>query len=386
MQTIAINQHIKKYDYYSRQNCRILSIPHFIENYHAFLHQNKNKFCRIKTAVNPEDITERTVKKLLKFVRCVTAAAAALMFSTAAAATEYVIPSGECVGVKIYTDGLVVVDTTSVTDTNGKQVDIAAGYGICKGDIIKSINGYSVVSNEDLAQRLNDSDGDITLTVSSGGKERDIILTPAATDSGPKLGLWLRDSTAGLGTLTYTKDNTFAALGHGIYDVDTGTIMPIERGIIQNCTITSISKGEKGIPGAITGNIDGTELGKVIKNTDHGLYGELNSTVSGTPIPVASSSEVRTGAAVILADVDGKGVKEYSINIKRVMPPSRGAHDMVIEVTDQPLIEKTGGIVQGMSGAPIIQNGMFAGAVTHVFVNDPLSGYAILAETMLSED
>ena len=322
---------------------------------------------------------------MLKFVRCVTAAAALLIFASSAAATEYVVPSGECVGVKIYTDGLVVVDTTAVTDTCGKQVDIAAGYGICKGDIIKSIDGYAVASNEELSQRLSNSDGDITLTISSGGKERDITLTPAETDSGPKLGLWLRDSTAGLGTLTYTKDNCFAALGHGIYDVDTGTIMPIERGIIQNCTITSISKGEKGVPGAITGNIDGAELGTVIKNTEHGLYGELGGSISGTPIPVAGSSEVRTGAAVILADVDGEGVKEYSIDIKRIMPPSRGAHDMVIEVTDQELIEKTGGIVQGMSGAPIMQNGMFAGAVTHVFVNDPLSGYAILAETMLSE-
>lgn len=325
------------------------------------------------------------MKNLLKFVRCISAAAAAFFLTATASATEYVIPSGECVGVKIYTNGLVVVDTTSVTGTDGKQVDIAAGYGISKGDIIKSIDGYSVYSNEALADQLAKSEGDITLTVSSGGAERDIKLTPVITDTGPKLGLWLRDSTAGLGTLTYTKDDSFAALGHGIYDVDTGTIMPIERGIIQNCTITSIAKGESGIPGAITGNIDGAEAGIITKNTDHGLFGKLNSPAKGTPVPVADKTEVHTGEAAILADVDGKGVQKYSINIKRVMPPSRGAHDMVIEVTDQSLIEKTGGIVQGMSGAPIIQDGKFAGAVTHVFVNDPLSGYAILAETMMNE-
>lgn len=304
-------------------------------------------------------------------------------FSASVSAEEYVIPSGECIGVKMYTDGLIVVGTSDVTDLSGKNVSPAEESGIAKGDIIKKINGKDAVSNEMVSETLSSVSGDVTVTVETNGKERGVCITPAVTDSGPKLGLWLRDSTAGLGTLTYTSDTGFAALGHAICDVDTGSIMPIERGSIQNCTITSISKGRSGEPGAITGDIDGSELGKITKNTNYGIFGELASKPSGTPVPVAEKSEVRTGGAVILADVNGEGVKEYSIRIKRVTLPSGSGKDMVIEVTDNDLIAVTGGIVQGMSGAPILQNGKFVGAVTHVFVNDPLSGYAILAENML---
>lgn len=322
---------------------------------------------------------------------------AAILLSTAAAvsapvssADEYVIPSGKCVGVKMYTDGLIVVGTTSITDSSGKSVAPSEECGISKGDIIKQINGEDAVSNEMFSESIASADGPVTLTIERDGQEQNLNITPVYTDSGLKLGLWLRDSTAGLGTMTYTTGTEFAALGHAICDVDTGCIMPIEHGIIQNCTITSISKGRSGEPGAVTGDIDGSELGKITKNTEHGIFGELSPEQAkkgqGDPVRVASSSEVRTGAASILADVDGNGVKEYSINIKRVTPPSGSGKDLVIEVTDETLIEKTGGIVQGMSGAPILQNGMFVGAVTHVFVNDPLSGYGILAENMLETE
>ena len=307
-----------------------------------------------------------------------------LLFQLNVTAADCIIPSGECIGVKMYTDGLIVVGTTSVTDISGKKTSPADDSGITKGDVIKSINGEKAVSNEMLSSVVSGSDGTVTLTVESDGVEREVSLTPAITDSGPKLGLWLRDSTAGLGTLTYTNGTAFAALGHAVCDVDTGNIMPIDRGIIQNCTITSIEKGNAGDPGAVTGDISGAELGSISANTEHGLFGELYSEPQGTPIPVASPSEVHTGDAVILADVDGNGVMQYSIKIKRVAPPSSSGKDLVIEVTDAALIEKTGGIVQGMSGAPILQNGKLAGAVTHVFVNDPLSGYGILANNMMN--
>lgn len=310
-------------------------------------------------------------------------AAAVFLLNTSALALE-VIPSGECVGVKLYTDGLVVVDTSAVTGTDGTEHNPAKDHGIAKGDIIKSINGIPAESNEMLANEIARHSGEeITLTVCKNGKDHDVTLTPPETDAGPRLGLWLRDSTAGLGTITCTLNDRFAALGHGICDVDTGNIMPVGRGIIQECTICTITAGGNGAPGAITGSIDGAELGSININSDNGLFGTLTQPYSGSAVEVAEKQEVRTGAASILADVDGEGVKEYSIEIKRISPPLFGTKDMVVKVTDDTLIQKTGGIVQGMSGAPILQNNKLVGAVTHVFVNDSLSGYAILAEHML---
>lgn len=306
-------------------------------------------------------------------------------FAASSAHAMEVIPSGKCVGVKLYTDGPVVVDTTPLTARDGRKIDIAAGYGIKKGDIIKKINGEDILSNQMLLAKLDENGiSEITLTIDRDNSEREISLTPADTADGPKLGLWLRDSTAGLGTITCYTHDSFAALGHGICDIDTGNIMPIDRGIIQSCTISSVSKGKNGIPGAITGTIDGAELGSITENKDCGIFGKTSERPNGNPIEVADKSEVRCGKATILADVDGNGVKEYSIEIKQISPPLFGTKDMVIKVTDDELIQKTGGIVQGMSGAPIIQNGKLAGAVTHVFVNDSLSGYAILAEHMLN--
>lgn len=310
----------------------------------------------------------------------------AVFMMTASAEAMEVIPSGECVGVKLYTDGLVVVDTTALTAKDGTTIDIASDCGIEKGDIIKKLNGERMLSNEMITDRLKKLSGsDVILTISHNNEERDVTVTPADTEDGPKLGLWLRDSTAGLGTITCYTDEGFAALGHGICDIDTGNIMPVERGIIQGCTILAVSKGADGAPGAMTGNIDGNALGTVTQNTDRGIFGILSSEPTGQPVEVAEKSEVKCGDAKILADIDGEGVKEYSIEIKRIAPPLFGTKDMVIKITDKDLIGKTGGIVQGMSGAPIIQNNKLAGAVTHVFVNDSASGYAILAEHMLKD-
>ena len=149
---------------------------------------------------------------------------------------KYVIPSGECVGIKLYTDGVVIVDTSEVTDVNGKTFDIASGYNIKKGTVITKIDGQEVSSIDDISDYLKSTSGEITLTVSENGKIRNITVTPPETNDGRRLGLWLRDSTAGLGTITYIDENTFAALGHGICDIDTGNIMPINHGIIQDCT------------------------------------------------------------------------------------------------------------------------------------------------------
>ena len=308
---------------------------------------------------------------------------AILILCTTTASAQTVRVSGECVGVKVYTDGLIVTDTMTLTETDGKKVNIASGYGIKKGDIIKKVNGNAATSAKVVSDAL--TTGDVTLTLARNGDEFDVTVTPAMTKNGAKLGLWLRDSTAGLGTITCHIGDRFVGLGHGICDVDTGNIMPVRYGIIQNCSQFGIIKGEKGSPGAITGNIDGKKLGKVTDNTRLGISGTISSPSDGKDMETADKSEIKTGHATILCDVDGTGVKEYDIEIKRIALTQSAGKDMVIKVTDDDLLAKTGGIVQGMSGSPILQNGRIVGAVTHVFVNDPTRGYGIFIENMLAE-
>lgn len=289
--------------------------------------------------------------------------------------------SGECVGVKLYTEGLIVCDTAVLTERDGTKRNIAAEYDIEKGDVITAVGGMTPDTNEALIDAIDSCNGCITLTLKRGNRERTLDIAPADTDEGARLGLWLRDSTAGFGTVTCYVGNRFAALGHGICDVDTGNIMPVGRGIIQESENLFITKSHMGIPGAITGEIEGEVLGTITENRENGLFGTAEKH-SGIIMETEEKSAICRGAATMLADVDGKGVKEYSIEIKRILPGDDG-RDMIIKITDDALIEKTGGIVQGMSGAPIIQNGKLAGAVTHVFLSDTRSGYAIAAENLL---
>lgn len=292
--------------------------------------------------------------------------------------------SGEITGIKVYTDGLVVTGTEEITTSEGKKVNIAKGYGIEVGDIIKKINGSGTVSAKAISDAINSYDT-ITLTVERKGKAIDISLTPATTHEGKKLGIWLRDSTAGLGTITCIDGDRFIGLGHGICDIDTGDIMPVKNGIIQKCTNIHIMRGENGSPGAIMGEINGKILGNISTNTQKGISGNVKSAANGKEMPIAQASEVRTGEAKIMCNVDGEGVKEYGIEIKRIALPSSHGKDMIIEITDPDLLAKTGGIIQGMSGSPIIQNDKLIGAVTHVFVNNPKRGYGIFIENMLAE-
>lgn len=306
-----------------------------------------------------------------------------VIFLSTGAFAKTVSVSGECVGVKIYTDGMIVTDTVTLTDTNGKEINIAERYGIKPGDIIKKVNGKNVSDAATITDALQNKT-DITLTLLRNGTEKEVTVTPVNTPDGAKLGLWLRDSTAGLGTVTCYDQNTFAALGHGIFDIDTGNIMPVKYGIIQECTLTGIEKGTKGTPGALTGDISGKELGTITENTTSGLFGTA-SRPKGKSAETANASEIKCGKAVILSDVAGNGIKEYEIEIKRLYLPSSIGKDMIIKITDKKLIELTGGIVQGMSGSPILQNGKLVGALTHVFVNDPTRGYGIFIENMLAE-
>ena len=199
-----------------------------------------------------------------------------------------------------------------------------------------------------------------------------------------KVGLWVKDSTAGIGTMTfYSPENgTFGALGHGICDSDTKELMTVREGSVNGCDVRCTVKGGHGVTGELSGDFSGNELGEIEKNTPYGIFGKVNYVPEGTQYLVSSGFEVKKGSAKIICDVDGCGPSEYAIEITKVSHREDGKN-MVLKVTDERLIKKTGGIVQGMSGSPIIQNGKIVGAVTHVFVNDPTKGYGIFIENML---
>ncbi len=300
---------------------------------------------------------------------------------------KYVVLGGELFGVKLYTDGVLVVDTDVIDTENGK-VNPADEAGLKAGDIIKSINNKKITSTKELANEIQKSNGN-KMNFSIVRNNRNINIEfktyKEKTLGKYKAGLWVRDSTAGLGTVTFynSLDNSFAGLGHGIYDVDTNEIMPMYSGDVYSAYVKGIYKSCAGSVGELCGVITGKSKGELCLNDDMGVYGFTKITKTEL-IPVAVKQEVTTGAAKIYCTLDDGGVKGYDIEIKKIFSNSDSVNkDMIIEVIDKALLEKTGGIVQGMSGSPIIQNGKLVGAVTHVFVNDPTKGYAIFVEKMI---
>lgn len=300
---------------------------------------------------------------------------------------KYVVLGGELFGVKLYTEGVIVVDTDVVETENGKE-NPAEKAGLKVGDIIKYINNKKISSTKELTKEIQKSNGNkMNFTVVRNNRNITIeFKTYKEKSSGKyKAGLWVRDSTAGLGTVTFynLSDNSFAGLGHGIYDVDTNEIMPMNSGEVFSAYVKGIYKSGAGSVGELCGVITGKAKGDLCFNNDMGVYG-FTKTSKRDLIPVAVKQEVATGAAKIYCTLDDGGVKGYDIEIKKIFSNSDSVNkDMIIMVTDKSLIEKTGGIVQGMSGSPIIQNGKLVGAVTHVFVNDPTKGYAIFVEKMI---
>ena len=264
------------------------------------------------------------------------------------------------------------------------------------GDYIIGINGVEIHDKKQLmeqVEKLNDQEVELSIY----REQKNLNVKMKAVESAAKkykLGIWVRDNVQGLGTITFlTKNNRFAALGHGIHDVDTSTLLTIKRGTLYRTSIQKVQKGSKGNPGTMEGIIVYNrfhQLGVIEKNTDAGIYGELNSDRSWigeeVPIQVAEKEEIKTGEARIRCYIDGE-VKEYSIRVTQIDKESDQVNKgMVIQVTDTELLEKTGGIIQGMSGSPIIQNGKLIGAVTHVFVQDSTKGYGIFIENMLKEE
>ncbi len=302
------------------------------------------------------------------------------------------VPGGKSVGIKMFTKGLICVGSQSIKGENGANYNIAKALNIKESDMIMKANGIDLHTIEQFSKIIEESKGSpIVLAIESEGKETTKSATPIKTKDGYKLGLWVRDSTAGIGTITFLDktSGTFAALGHPITDVDTGALMPIDKGTITNAQISGIEKGSKGSPGELYGVFGANDCGIILKNTTRGIYGRVISdsqlSYNNDTIPVASSQQIKTGKAQIYANVDDNKIEKYDVEISKLMRYAPDSKNMIIKITDPKLLSKTGGIVQGMSGSPIIQNGKLIGAVTHVFVNDPTRGYGIFIENMLAE-
>ncbi len=302
-----------------------------------------------------------------------------------------VMVCGTPFGVKMYTDGVLVVGLSDVSTAAGR-VNPAASAGVQVGDVITAVNGEVVTSSRRVSRLIKECDGGrLTLRLRRDGVVFDATLTPARPTEGGgyQAGMWIRDSAAGVGTLTFYDPATgaFGGLGHAVCDVDTGTVMPLGSGEVVPARIFGIVKGESGTPGELKGCFDPGVLGRLEENGEQGLYGTLTVyPVGAVCLPVASRQQVHTGAAQILCTLNGTRPQYYDVEIEQVRQNSRYvARHMVVRVTDPDLLALSGGIVQGMSGSPIIQDGRLVGAVTHVLVEDPARGYGIFAGTMLEK-
>lgn len=333
-------------------------------------------------------IASKKKKKLFCGILCFTLIFTAVFSPVFAASSEseQVILGGMLMGVKMQTKGIAVVKIGSVETASGTcSPAYDAGIKVC--DIIIKMNGKTVTSAKQVVDSITECDGkSVTVTVERNGELIDFILYPKiAVDGSYRAGIWIRDSAAGIGTVTYIneKTNEFAGLGHGICDGDTASLLPLSRGIVTEVELTGIEKGQSGAPGEIKGAFKGGKIGALVKNTKQGVYGIYSSLPLGAKqkIQVAKFGEISEGEAFIRCTVSNT-TNNYKIEIKKINKNPNGKN-FTINVTDDALLSLTGGIIQGMSGSPIIQNGKLIGAVTHVTVNNPTKGYGIFIGNML---
>ena len=301
---------------------------------------------------------------------------------------QYVVLGGEIFGIKLFTDGVLVVDAESV-QSEGNTVNPAEKAGIKVGDIIKSVNGKTVYTNKALSEIIEKSNGEeLQVTVVRGNDTLNVSFSSVKEDVTGKFkaGLWVRDSTAGIGTVTFynPQNNSFGGLGHAICDIDTGEIMPMVNGEMAKAYVSGLYKSTNGCVGELCGVFTGERQGSLCINCEKGMYGFSDIIPQNQTVPIALESEVKKGEAEIICTVDKNGPKSYKVEIVKLLKKTGEINkDMIVKITDPELLSKTGGILQGMSGSPIVQNGMLVGAVTHVFINDPTQGYAIFADKML---
>ncbi len=305
---------------------------------------------------------------------------------------EYLIAGGNVIGIKLYTDGVHVVDTDFVETIEGKKSP-AVKAGIKSGDYITEINGKKISTIEEFVNTIKGPEK-ISITYVRKGKVKNTMIEPAlsSNDNSYKIGIWVRDSTAGIGTVTFYNPETkeFGALGHSVNDSDTKKLLNLKSGKIYKTHLTSVTKSKDGHPGEINGTFVGENnyVGYLTKNTSNGIFGIMEKDISGgKKYKVATRDEVKTGEATILCSIDDDGVKEYKIEIINVIKSDAFKNEgMTIKLTDPVLLQKTDGILQGMSGSPIIQNDKLVGAITHVFINNPQKGFGIFIEDMILND
>lgn len=308
--------------------------------------------------------------------------------------SETVLLGGMPVGIYMETDGVMVLSTEQIDGMDGRQYAPAENL-VRAGDYITAVNSRQIEGKKDLQEEVKNMNGDpVVLTVRRGDESLDIRIRPVEYSSGEyRLGIWVRDNVQGLGTITFlTGQSRFGALGHGIHDTDTSVLMTIAGGSVYRTNIRDITRGTEGNPGSMEGVIIYNHynlLGEIDKNTEAGIYGTIDRIdelfEEQIPIETASVQEIETGPAAVRCYIDGE-IKEYEIEVTEIdRQNSEINKGLVIQVTDEELLEKTGGIIQGMSGSPIIQNGKLIGAVTHVFVQDSTKGYGIFIENMLKQ-
>ena len=315
-----------------------------------------------------------------KLRAAVAALALMILLPLSAEAAQTLVPVGSLIGIQLQDDTV----TVAAFEENAPSAAKAAGLKV--GDEILQIDQIPIRCTEDVRAALLASEGAIEITVRRGSKTDCFRFTPDLGDRGPKLGVYLRQGISGIGTVTWydPESKKFGALGHGVNNAR-GELLNMTAGSAYKAAVVSVRKGACGAPGQLMGALQESEpLGKLYKNTSQGIFGTTDTGWTGQSLPVASASEIKTGKAVIRSTVQGDKTQDYSVEILKVYPNSGASgRNILLRITDPALLEVTGGIVQGMSGSPIIQNGKLVGAVTHVLVNDPTTGYGIFIENML---
>ena len=300
----------------------------------------------------------------------------------------YVQVLGNPFGMKIYTDGVLVIESSDINTLNG-TINPAMSAGIEVGDYIKSVNGKTVTCNEDLLQMVTESEGKaMNFEVVRKGESFSCLVVPVVEEQSKlyRIGIWVRDSSAGIGTLTFysPSNDVICGLGHGICDSDTDVLLSVEQGELVEANIVEVEKGSAGNPGALKGKFTYDSIADIALNCEQGVYGVVQKDMGATNLTeIALKQEVVDGNAQILCTVNGDTPKLYNCEIKRIGKSDSKTQNLIVTVTDKELINATGGIVQGMSGSPILQDGKLVGALTHVLVDDSKTGYGIYAENML---
>ena len=308
-----------------------------------------------------------------------------------------IVPVGKIIGLKLYTNGVLVVGMSEIDDANNDKAKPYENSDIKPGDIILEIDKKIIEDIDNLKQTVNNSNGKmLEITILRNGKMLNTNIIPVQTEESKyQLGLWVKDAATGVGTITFyePQSNSFGILGHGITDSDTNNLINIESGELVTAKVISLKRGEENVPGEIKGTIINSQnIGEIIKNTQFGVFGKLNNLTAlnidkSKAIEVASRDEIKEGEAKILCSINSSNVsKEYKIEIERLYKDNDyNNKSMLIRITDEELLKQTGGIIRGLSGAPIIQNGKFIGAVTNVLVSNPELGYAIFGDMMIRE-